>query len=160
MKNGRLEMALAELVKTVESLTPKQSFYVVFVSDQTYPMFYPQIEQALIPATSLNKKRLVEWLPKAILASGKNRELITAMNIAAQLQPQAVYLLWDGDMRYSDNVRLDVMTHLTAPNQWNFTVHTIGMGVTSLDAEQNLTAIAQAHGGVYRRIDVPTVRGR
>jgi hypothetical protein len=160
MKNGRLEMALAELVKTVESLTQKQSFYVVFVSDQTYPMFYPQIEQALIPATSLNKKRLVEWLPKAILASGKNRELITAMNIAAQLQPQAVYLLWDGDMRYSDNVRLDVMTHLTAPNQWNFTVHTIGMGVTSLDAEQNLTAIAQAHGGVYRRIDVPTVRGR
>jgi len=123
-------------------------------------MFYPQVEPALIPASPLNKKRLVEWLPKAILASGKNRELITAMNLAAQLQPQAVYLLWDGDMRYSDNVRLDVMTHLTAPNQWNFTVHTIGMGITSADAEQNLTAIAQAHGGVYRRIEVPTVRGR
>jgi hypothetical protein len=39
MKGGRLEMALAELVKTVESLTPRQSFYVIFVSDQTYPMF-------------------------------------------------------------------------------------------------------------------------
>jgi hypothetical protein len=80
------------------------------------PMFYPQLEPDMIPATPLNKKRLIEWLPKAILASGKNRELIKAMDMAAALQPQAVYLLWDGDMRYSENVRLDVMTHLTPPN--------------------------------------------
>jgi hypothetical protein len=160
MKGGRLEMALAELVKTVESLSPKQSFYVIFVSDQTYPMFYPQPELDMIPATPPNKKRLVEWLPKAILASGKNRELIKAMDMAAALRPHAVYLLWDGDMRYSYTVRLDVMTHLTAPNQWNFTVHTVGMGLTTLDSEQNLTAIAQAHGGMFRRIEVPTARAR
>jgi von Willebrand factor type A domain len=160
MKGGRLEMALAELVKTVESLTPRQSFYVIFVSDQTYPMFYPQLEPDMIPATPLHKTRLVEWLPKAILTSGKNRELIKAMDTAAALRPQAVYLLWDGDMKYSETVRLDVMTHLTAPNQWKFTVHTIGMGLTSLDSEQNLTAIAQAHGGMFRRIEVPTARKR
>ena len=123
-------------------------------------MFYPQPEPDMIPATPPNKKRLVEWLPKAILASGKNRELIKAMDMAAALRPHAVYLLWDGDMQYSENVRLDVMTHLTAPNQWNFTVHTIGMGLTSLDSEQNLTAIAQAHGGMFRRIEVPTARKR
>jgi hypothetical protein len=160
MKNGRLEMALAELVKTVESLSPKQSFYVIFVSDQTYPMFYPNPEPELIPATPQNKNRLREWLPKAILASGKNRELIKAMDMAAALQPQAVYLLWDGDLKYSDAVRLDVMTHLTAPNQWNFVVHTIGLGVTSLDGEQNLTAIAQAHHGVFRLVEIPKSRGR
>ena len=131
---------------------------MIFVSDQTYPMFYPQPELDMMPATPLNKKRLTEWLPKAILASGKNRELIKAMDMAAALQPHAVYLLWDGDMKYSDKVRLDVMTHLTRPNRWNFTVHTLGMGITSLDAEQNLTAIAEAHGGMYRRVDVPAAR--
>jgi hypothetical protein len=119
MKGGRLEMALAELVKTVEGLSPRQAFYVIFVSDQPYPMFYPQPEPQLIPATTQNKSRLREWLPKAILASGKNRELIKAMDMAAVLRPQAVYLLWDGDLKYSDAVRLDVMSHLTAPNQWN-----------------------------------------
>jgi hypothetical protein len=118
-------------------------------------MFYPQLEIDLIPATPANKKRLADWLPKAILASGKNREMIKAMDMAASLRPHAVFLLWDGDMRYSDNVRLDVMTHLTRPNQWNFVIHTLGMGITSADAEQNLTAIAAAHGGLYRRIDVP-----
>lgn len=119
MKGGRLEMAIAELVKTVESLSPRQSFYVIFVSDRPYPMFYPQPELDMIAATPPNKKHLVDWLPKAILASGKNREMIKAMDMAAALRPHAVYLLWDGDLRYSTDVRLDVMTHLTAPNQWN-----------------------------------------
>jgi len=161
MKSGRLEMAEAELIKTVNGLSPRQSFYVIFVSDHPYPMFYPEHERDLVPATPANKKRLAEWVPKAILASGKNRELIKAMDLAASLRPQAVYLLWDGDMKYSEKVRMDVMTHLTQPtNGWNFIVHTLGMGITSLDSEQNLTTIARAHGGVYRRIDVPTLRTR
>src|SRR3954451_22514393 len=106
------------------------------------PMFYPQQEPSLIPATPANKRRLADWAPKAILASGKNRELIKAMDMAASLQPPAVYLLWDGDLRYSEKVRMEVMSHLTQPNQWKFIVHTLGMGIQSLDREQNLTAIA------------------
>jgi hypothetical protein len=160
MKGGRLEMATAELVRTVEGLSPRQSFYVIFVSDKPYPMFYPQQEPNLVPATPANKKRLAEWVPKAILASGKNRELIKAMDLAASLQPQAVYLLWDGDLRYSETVRLDVLTHLTEPNQWKFIVHTLGMGITSPNSEQNLRTIAQAHSGTFRRIDVPASRTR
>ncbi len=160
MKGGRLEVAITELLNTVNGLTPRQSFYVIFVSDQTYPMFFPDRSPDLVPATPPNKQRLTQWLPRAILASGNNRELIKAMDMAAALQPHAVFLLWDGDMKYSDKVRLEVMTHLTRPNVWNFTIHTLGMGVTSLDAEQNLTTIAQAHGGTFRRVDVPVVRGR
>ena len=87
MKDGRFEAAIAELVRSVEALSPRQAFYVIFVSDQTYPMFYPQPATDLLPATAPNKKRLAEWLPKAILASGKNRELIKAMDMAASLRP-------------------------------------------------------------------------
>lgn len=155
MKGGRLEMAEAELLKSVEALTPKQSFYVIFVSDQTYPMFYPELARELAPATPANKKRLAEWLPNAILASGKNRELIKAFNLAASLEPHAIFLLWDGDLRYSESVRMDVMNHLAGPSPWKFAIHTFGMGVTSLDNESNLSAIAQAHGGTYRRVNVP-----
>jgi hypothetical protein len=47
------------------------------------------------------------------------------------------------------------------PNStWNFVVHTIGLGITSLDGEQNLTVIAQAHHGQYRRVEVPKLRTR
>ena len=160
MKGGRLDAATAELLSTVDSLSPRQTFYVIFVSDQTYPMFYPLPAPELLPATPANKKRLADWLPKAILASGKNRELIKAMDMAAALRPHAVFLLWDGDLKYSDKVRVDVMTHLTRPDQWDFTVHALGMGINSLDAEYNLTAIAHAHGGTFRRINVPSARPR
>jgi hypothetical protein len=160
MKNGRLEMAIAELVQTVEALSARQSFYVIFVSDKTYPMFYPEPAPTLLPATPAIKKRLTAWLPKAILASGNNRELIKAMDMAATLRPDAVFLLWDGDLKYSEKVRQEVMTHLTRPKQWDFAVHTLGMGVTSLDAEYNLIAIANAHGGTFQRINVPAARGR
>jgi hypothetical protein len=155
MKDGRLEAAVAELVRSVDAMSRRQSFYVIFVSDQTYPMFYPDRAADLLPATPENKKRLGEWLPKVRLASGKNRELIKALDMAASLRPHAVFLLWDGDLRYSEAVRTDVMTHLTRPRQWDFVVHTLGMGTLSADSESNLAAIAQAHGGMYRRIDVP-----
>ncbi len=155
MKGGRLDMARAELLRTVESLSPKQSFYVIFVSDQTYPMFFPRPELDMVPATGANVKQLAAWLPNAVLASGKNRELIKAMDMAVALRPDAIYLLWDGDLKYSESVRRDVMAHLTAPNPANFTVHTIGFNITSLDSEQNLAMIAQAHGGIYRRVDLP-----
>lgn len=160
MQSGRLDAARAELLRTIGDLSPKQSFYVIFIADQTYPMFFPRPELDMLPATATNIKHLTAWLPNAILASGKNRELIKAMDMAAALRPDAVYLLWDGDLKYSESVRRDVMTHLTAPNQWNFLVHTVGFNITSLDSEQNLTTIAQAHGGVYRRIDLPTVRSK
>jgi hypothetical protein len=89
------------------------------------------------------------------LAGGKNRELIKAIDMAAELRPHAVYLLWDGDLRYSDAVRKDVMTHLTRPQPWEFAIHTLGMGALSADSEQNLFAIAQSHRGTYRRVEVP-----
>jgi hypothetical protein len=159
MKDGRLETAIAELVRTVDALSPRQAFYVIFVSDQIYPMFYPQAASDLLLATPPNKKRLAEWLPRAATASGKNRELIKAMDMAARLRPHAVFFLWDGRMDHA-GVRQEVMTHMTRPNQWSFPIHTLGMGVDSLDSEYNLAAIAQASGGTFRRVDVPAARGR
>jgi hypothetical protein len=47
------------------------------------------------------------------------------------------------------------MSHLAGPQPWNFPIHTLGMGALSVESEQNLAAIAQARGGIYRRIDVP-----
>jgi hypothetical protein len=160
MKGGRLETATTELLQAVNALSPRQSFYVIFVSDKTYPMFFPQQSPDMVLATPANKRRLAEWLPNAILASGNNRKLMEAMDMAAALRPQAVFLLWDGDMKYSDKVRLEVMTHLTRPNQWDFVIHTLGMGTLSLDSQQNLAAIAAAHGGIFQRVDVPPARAR
>jgi hypothetical protein len=154
MKDGRLEAAIAELSRSVDAMGRRQAFYVIFVSDQPYPLFYPQPAPNLILATPENKQLLGEWLGKVRLASGKNRELIKAVDMAAALRPDSVFLLWDADLKYSEAVRRDVLNHLTSPQPWTFTIHTLGMGALSPESEQNLADIAQAHGGTYRRIDV------
>ena len=55
---------------------------------------------------------------------------------------------------YSEAVRNDVMKHLAGPQLWNFAVHTVGMGELSPESEQNLTAIAKARRGTFRRVNV------
>ncbi len=155
MKDGRLEVAVAELLASVEGMSRRQSFYVIFVSDQPYPMFFPEPAPGLVPATKANRNRLRQWLTRLQLAPGKNRELIPAMDLAASLRPHAVFLLWDGDLRYSERVRTDVMLHLASPNQWAFPVHTVCMGDQPIANQQNLAEVARVHGGIYRRVDVP-----
>ena len=51
-------------------MTKDQSFYIVFYSDQAYPMFYPQNELHFVKATPENKQRLVPWLQTLELCSG------------------------------------------------------------------------------------------
>ena len=160
MKDGRLEASLAELGRSVDALERRHAFYVIFVADQVYPMFYPDRAPELLLATPENKRRLVEWLGKVRLAGGNNRELVKAIDLAAEMRPHAVYLLWDGDLRYSEAVRRDVMTHFTRPQPWEFSIHTLGMGTLSAESEQNLFTISQAHRGTYRRIDVPKPSGK
>ena len=58
MKDGRLEAAVAEIARSIEAMSRRQSFYVIFVSDKPYPMFYPNRAPDLLPATPENKKLL------------------------------------------------------------------------------------------------------
>ncbi len=51
MKQGRMETTLFELARSVAALTDKQRFYVVFYSDQAYPMLYPNNVMEPLAAT-------------------------------------------------------------------------------------------------------------
>jgi hypothetical protein len=153
MKDGRLEAAVSELLRSVDAMGARQSFYVIFVSDQPYPMFYPEPATTLLPATAPNKERLRAWLGGLQHAGGKNRQLINAMEMAASLEPETIFFLWDGDLP-NEGVRLAVMDYFTRPHNRPFTIHTLGMGVKSPQHELHLSAVAQSHGGTYLRVDL------
>ncbi len=147
MKKGRLQTALFEIVHTVESMSPRQAFFVLFVSNKTYPMFAPVTAPDLLPATAENKQRLREWLGTVELFGGKGTVLMDAFQQAATLRPDVVYFLWDGAFGGPATER-KVMTYLTK-TPWPFTVYTLGMGVPNAHA-----AIAFAHRGEYRSVAV------
>jgi hypothetical protein len=145
MKYGRMETTLFELARSIDSLSEKQEFYVVFYSDQAYPMLYPESVMKPLPATKQNKERLYSWLYTVELCQGG--ALLKAMEIAKSLDPQVVYLLSDGDITGEVT-----MQRLTQPNAHKFSVHTLGMGVAKPQDAQNLAAIAAANRGTFQMV--------
>lgn len=147
MKQGRMETAFMELIRSVGAMKGDQHFYVIFYSDQPYPLFYPNSADDMIPATRDNKRKLADWLTTVQLCQGG--ELNDAIDMAAKLSPSAVYVLSDGDIVDSRIERL-----LKAAEQRPFPIHTFGMTVRNPAHAAKLATIARAHGGGYLPVSV------
>ena len=146
MQRGRMETALDELNRAVRRLQPTQEFYVIFYSDQAYPMFFPEPIHEMLPATHDNKRRLTRWLGTVEMCLGGR--LLDAMDLAARVEPELVYLLSDGDIRSQR-----VMEQLTQADAWPFTINTLGMAARSRDHAANLVAISEANDGSFTFVD-------
>ena len=145
MKQGRMETTVMELLRSIGAMTKDQSFYIVFYSDEAYPMFYPQNEMHFVAATPDNKQKLIPWLQTLELCSGG--KLVEAIDLAASLHPDVVYILSDGDINSPRT-----MQKMTEANDWQFVIHTLGMGVKKPAAADNLSAIAGAHHGTFQMV--------
>lgn len=144
MGRGKLETALNELDKTVNDLSSKQQFHVIFFSDTAYLMFHPKPVKTLVRATDENKERLREWLyslERCLRTKGED-----AMKAAIAMKPDVIYILGDG--AFTDNTeRL-----LTAPHNRRIVINTLGMQVND-KGERQLKAIAKANKGKYRHVE-------
>jgi DNA-directed RNA polymerase subunit RPC12/RpoP len=96
MQGDRFRRARQELVNALKEMRSNQRFYIVFYTDQTYPLFWPNPVVELQPATTLNLQRTMFWLEKAKTSGGTSPQ--KAMRIALALKPDVVFLLSDGDI--------------------------------------------------------------
>ncbi|QDT69939.1 hypothetical protein MalM25_28830 [Planctomycetes bacterium MalM25] len=145
MQHGRLQTTLLELGAAVRRLSTSQEFYVVFFSDQAYPMFFPESVDQPLQATQENKRALSKWLRTVEMCLGGR--LLDAMEYAAAMEPDVVFLLTDGDIRSPRTIE-----RMTAPDAWGFPIHTLGMGARTLQHGQILKSIAEASGGTARPV--------
>ncbi len=145
MQRGRMETTLMELDRAIKRLSTSQEFYVVFFSDQAYPMFFPQSVDEPIQATRPNKRKLNKWLHSVEMCLGGR--LLDAMELAAGMEPDVVFLLSDGDIRSQR-----VTERMTDADAWGFTIHTLGMGARTPQHAKILGAIAESNGGVFRPV--------
>jgi hypothetical protein len=145
MQHGRMQVTLLELAASIRRLSESQHFYVVFFSDQAYPMFFPKNVMETLPATQENKKATMQWLRTVEMCLGGR--LLDAMDFAIALKPDVVFLLTDGDIRSPR-----VIERMTAKDAWGFPIHTLGMGARTPQHAQILQAIADASGGTARPV--------
>ena len=141
MGGGKFETVIDELVRSVQGLSPRQRFYVIFFSDTAYPLFHPDPAYGMVTATPQNITKLKSWLYTVEMClRTKGRP---AVEQALKMSPDAIYILGDG--AFTD----DTAKMLTAPHERTTVIHTIGMQVNDR-GRQELTAIAKANGGTFR----------
>ena len=145
MTRGRFETALNELIKAVMQLSAKQKFYVIFYSDTAYPLFHPYGARTLVPATPINKQRLVQWLGTVQLCL--RTDGIDALKLGFSLEPDVMFVLGDG--AFTDKAAT-VFSKNPVPD---VIVHTLGMEVSPQKAI-GFAALAKAHNGTYRDVGV------
>lgn len=157
MNYGGLETVIVELLKSVDAMDPRQQFYVLFFSDQVYPLFYPQSQTKFVRPTDRNKQMLRNWLNTVELCTGGVWQLTQSLNLAYELKPDVVYLLCDG--RDWDRVRASYKVEAvkllrTTPNPLGIPVHALGMGC-KVDADrENLATVARVNSGTFREVEV------
>ncbi|MDZ4853004.1 MAG: VWA domain-containing protein [Pirellulaceae bacterium] len=145
MTGGRFETALLQLILTVNQLTPKQRFYVIFYSDTAYGMLHPNTVRTLAPATPQNKNTLGRWLntvPLCLKTNGKE-----AIEKAIMLNPDVIYVLGDGAFTDKAAEYFSRKPHPT------IVIHTRGMEVKKTDAD-GFKKLAESHRGTYKDVGV------
>ena len=103
IKDGpRLPAAKAELIRSVNSLDRKKQFYVVFYNRQALSM---PPGKRLVKADSKGKRAALTWI-NSVTADG-GTDPTQALLIALSMQPDAIWLLSDGQfaMSAADTIR-------------------------------------------------------
>lgn len=151
MNGGGLETLIAELLKTVERLTSKQQFYVIFYSDVAYPMFYPRSVFQFARPTKENKRQLAAWLETVELCTGNAVD--EGLKAAITTRPDTVFLLTDGRVNTTRDGR-KLAAFLDSRGR-RFAIHTFGMGTSpTSQATQQLKEIAAANGGRFKQVEI------
>ena len=141
MSGTRFQRARTELVNALSKLEPNQRFFVVFYTNETYPMFFPDNTIELIPADQRNLGRVINWIEQSQAQGGTQPQLAVALTL--KLKPDVVFFLSDGDIPFETQGIVRYHNDGTA-------VHTITFG--SDIGAGIMRQIALKNGGEYRFI--------
>lgn len=97
-----------ELIRAIQSLSPDQEFFVVSFDVGMHPMFdlYPP-NSSFLPPTDQSLRRLNSWLNQ--VQHGSATLPASSIGLALKLQPDAIFLLSDGEIQ--DNTIQELRFH-------------------------------------------------
>ncbi len=143
MSGAAFEAAQFELIRSLRSLRPHESFYIIFYDNDAMPM----PANGLVRATPANIERFVEWLRQVGTGGGTNptEAMVTALS---RLKPDTIWLLSDGAFN------VGVAETITRHNPQR-RIHINTIAFKNRSGEAILKIIADENKGDYRFVDPP-----
>lgn len=138
----RFMLALNELQKSLADLKTWQKFAIIFYNNGPIPLFAPDSEARLYPATVSMRKKATKWMGQLIPGGSTRPE--DALRQALELRPDVVFFLTDGEIPPEAR---DVVKEY---NKYKTIVHTVAF--SSHEGEAILQAIAKDNRGRYRYV--------
>lgn len=145
MTGDRWIYACQELMDSVKHLEPNQRFYVICFDDRTTCMFNaPPSKAKFYESDEETQKRLKRWLVTKKLGPGTLPA--TAMTMALEMHPDAIFLLSDGEIRDDTLLRLRVINGFSTERR-QVPIHTVHL--MSLEGRATLQMIAAENAGTF-----------
>ena len=110
MRGPRWEALCRELIRALQSLSPDQEFFIISFDSSAHPMFglVPQ-RGAFLNPTAVNVANVLNWLVTFQL--GGKTYPSSAVEMAMKLEPDAIFLLSDGEISDSTVQDLRLWNH-------------------------------------------------
>ncbi|HRQ75771.1 MAG TPA: hypothetical protein PK098_07615 [Phycisphaerales bacterium] len=150
-----LQIILQELGRSLESLTPQQSFGIVFFQRSEALVVPPP--RRLMPATPDAKSAAMRWIDANVIPAGRSNP-VAAFEAAMRLNPDVIFLLSDR-IRGSGIYEIDQDELMAQLERLNPKDRVTGQRRTQINAIQfldpdplgTLELIARQHGGAEGR---------
>lgn len=156
MQGLRWNLAKAELKNSIRNLDDDKEFLVILYNQQAWAMFDRDLKDAdLISATPDSKRRFFQWLTRQ-QPRGWTRPR-GALELALRREPDAVFLLSDGELQDDSQQFLLIANQLRERDDGSrrqTPVHTVALDL-SFGAEL-LEQIAGQNSGVFSHITTAT----
>lgn len=148
MRGPRWEALCVELERALKGLSSDQEFFVISFDSMPHPMFdEPPPQGKFLTAVPRSIRRVRNWIRSIDL--GSNTYPASSLAMALSLQPDAIFLLSDGEIM--DNTVLELRTYNRVRSESGYAVavpiHTVLLH--SVVGFQTLERIADENDGTF-----------
>ncbi len=149
MIGQRWSSAKKELIRSIQSLGSKQQFFVICFDLEPKPIFGNQPpKNKFMNPDSRTVSRVRNWLKQVV--NGSDTRPAGALEMALAMEPDAIFLLSDGEIRDHSIMLLQALNHDQERNTL-VPIHTVSLFSNS--GQYTLMQIAKENNGTFRRVD-------
>ncbi|MCY2984362.1 MAG: hypothetical protein NTY15_12110 [Planctomycetota bacterium] len=156
-RDGAFDAAKAEIMRSLQSMKPKQRYFISFFGKEIDPMVFKtgEVEKYPVYAKPENLTKTIEWLSR-IQIQKEGLPPNNALSEAIAMQPDGIFLLFDGD------TRSDVAKYLRKANRTDdilsagkpkVPIHVVHF--FQEEFQKQMRQVAEENGGTYRFVPRP-----